>query len=397
MAVKIPGVVYNGIPAQLQPGDTIDLSSPGAIGSIAPANGTFLAVNAQTLTSSFGVYDILGLFSLGLFGFNASGTNTTALSLSIFTGLSTGNATPPDILFGNSAIGSSGSALQAQATRMRLTGIGNLVINGTDNGTDRLQVTGTGIFSGQLKANASTGSTSPTTGALVVPNGGAGVNGRVSSLNATFSGNNASTSVSTGTVLITGANGGLGATGQITGTRLYATTTLRINGSTFSVSSTAPTGQVTGDQWLEVNGSNLPLYGWWWHWNGTYWLSPEMRAEASFRDATLTAIEYFNCNPLFNYFFRSLNLSQFTPTTQTGVNNWATAINRIGGGSTTDIATSNSNGNGSTDFVPRTAAANVHVNVSSTGTKIFSIQCTPAGSPGLLYAGIEAVYSLARI
>lgn len=211
-----------------------------------------------------------------------------------------------------------------------------------------------------------------------------------------LTGNNPSTSPISGDLLVAG---GIGAGGDINSAGAVKAVTLAIGGTTKEThSATQPTSPNTGDLWLELDGSNYPLYGWNWRWNGTYWLSPDMTMESSFSNVSASSLAGFYCNPSFNYYFRSLNFTALTTTTQSTGNLWTISIDRRNATNVaTVIGSATTNGNAANAEVRTPTSILTQVNTSSTGTIGFYLNAVPAGAAGSLYIGIQAIYNYARI
>jgi hypothetical protein len=103
------------------------------------------------INSSGNIVAPFGYFGL-LQASTVSGTNIAGNHLSIRGGGATGSAAPGSIQFHTSNVGSSGSTAQSFSEKARISGAGNLLIGiSSDNATDKLQVSGSGIFSDVLK------------------------------------------------------------------------------------------------------------------------------------------------------------------------------------------------------------------------------------------------------
>jgi hypothetical protein len=107
--------------------------------------------------------------------FNA--VNLPGSNLAIASGAGVGTGTLPDITFDTPDLAASGTTGQTTTTKMLLKGRGALLIGTTtDNGTDKLQVAGSGLFTGALKTSNASAAVSTTSGAFQVV-GGAGIGG----------------------------------------------------------------------------------------------------------------------------------------------------------------------------------------------------------------------------
>ncbi len=190
--------------------------------------------------------------------------------------------------------------------------------------------------------------------------------------------------------------GAPGAIGAITPNTARVTTLTIGSTAKETRSATVPTSPSTGDLWLELDGSNFPIYGWWWRWNGTYWLSPDQRSDASFQPSTVATTGYIPCNSGFNYYLKSLSLITYATTTQDASNHWDLAISRTSATSDTGIAAISTTGNAANNWVRQIAAINTHINVSSTGTILFNFRSASLGAAGTLYATPQLIYNYAR-
>lgn len=163
-------------------------------------------------------------------------------------------------------------------------------------------------------------------------------------------------------------------------------------------SATVPTSPSTGDLWLELDGANYPLYGWFWRWNGTYWLSPDLVSDCAFPNISVASYYYPACNPGFNYYFKSLNLTAFTTVAQSAGNLWTVTLDRRTANNTgTVFSTVTTSGNISTTWSRNSANVSTHVNISTTSTYNFLLTIAPTGISGSLYAQIQVIFNYARI
>jgi hypothetical protein len=88
-----------------------------------------------------------------------SGSNIAGISLILQSGLGTGTGALSNILFNTANTGSSGSTVQAVTEKMRLTGAGNLLIaKTTDDGVNKLQITGSASISATMACSTLTAS-----------------------------------------------------------------------------------------------------------------------------------------------------------------------------------------------------------------------------------------------
>lgn len=170
-----------------------------------------------------------------------------------------------------------------------------------------------------------------------------------------------------------------------------------INGNRWSTGSSVPSSPAVGDRWLETS-SGVPVYGWWWAWNGTYWLSPEMRRLLSFDNVGATAALYFECDQNLDYFFSRLFLGIFVATTNSGTAYWNAQISRfnaanaatsIGSALTTQSLAADTNHALST-------SPNIHVDVSATGARQFRVTLSRVSTPGNAFGAATVVFNYAR-
>jgi hypothetical protein len=107
---------------------------------------------------------------------NVSGSNIAGISLILQSGQGTGTGALSNIFFNTANTGSSGSTVQAVTEKMRLTGLGNLLIaKTTDDGSNKLQITGSASVSATLSCTTIVAS-SVVTSPLFRPNTTSGTN-----------------------------------------------------------------------------------------------------------------------------------------------------------------------------------------------------------------------------
>lgn len=192
--------------------------------------------------------------------------------------------------------------------------------------------------------------------------------------------------------------GSPGAIGSVTPNTVKGTTLTIGSTPKETRSATVPIAPSVGDIWLELDGSSFPLYGWWWRWNGTYWLSPDQLMEFAPTGVTAGAYAYIHCNPSFNYYFRALNVNTFTDTAQTTSTLWTIALSRANAANTqTVMGNKTTNGNATFTWVRSLTSILTHLNVAATSTNVFLISAVPTGSAGTFYGAIQVVYNYARL
>lgn len=194
-----------------------------------------------------------------------------------------------------------------------------------------------------------------------------------------------------------GSPGAIGSVVPSTGkfSTLIAGASIKNANTLETCSTTEPGTKAIGDLWLEVDGSNFPLYGWWWRWNGTYWLSPDLNWEPTLTD--LSNYSFFYCRTGFNYYFRALNTSTFTTVAQTASSYWTVWLARRNTANVeTAIGSRNTIGNVANGWTRTQSNILTHVNTATTGTNVFGVFALPTNSPGGIYAAPQIVYNYAR-
>jgi hypothetical protein len=153
----------------------------------------------------------------------------------------------------------------------------------------------------------------------------------------------------------------------------------------------------TGDLWLELDGANYPRHGWFWRWNGTYWLSPDLSWEITpGNPMTLVYFEFY-CNPNLNYFMKSLNSTVFHSVAQTTGNLWSFSFDRrTPANAQTVISNPTTLGNAANTWIRTQTGILTHINIATTTTTAFLLTLSPSGVAGNLFTGIQILYNLAR-
>ena len=173
---------------------------------------------------------------------------------------------------------------------------------------------------------------------------------------------------------------------------------LILNGIRVSAGSTVPTSPAVGDRWMETDGTNKPLYGWEWWWDGTYWRSPDMVLEASDYNDANGAYKHFVADSTFGgYYLKYWIVISNVLTTNDASNFWNINLYRYASpfSGTTLFATSTSTF-APTTFTQVKSAINLQVNLVATGAKTFAISFQKTGVPGNIISTAKVVYNLTR-
>ena len=176
------------------------------------------------------------------------------------------------------------------------------------------------------------------------------------------------------------------------------TTTTTIGGGE-TRSQSEPTTRSKGDSWLELDGTNYPLYGWPWRWSGSSWLSPDFYFNYSFINLTNRFDSLIAVDGEFNYFFKRIKTNSLHNQLNNEAHYWEYWL----------ILLTNSNGFapifkettiGQTDTAiwhRKSSPINLPINIATSGTNQFNLITQPNGAPGYLYAGVQLVYNLSRL
>lgn len=174
--------------------------------------------------------------------------------------------------------------------------------------------------------------------------------------------------------------------------RSLVATDAYINGNRWSTGSSVPSSPTAGDRWLET-ASGVPVYGWWWTWSGSYWLSPEMYDKVSFNIAT-SLRHHVQIPNDFDIFVKSLQSAIFCSNTSNGYSFQLTRTNSAEAGTNIGTAIS-TNANAANTTVKQTSVINTHVDVSATVT-FEHLLLTPAAGTGDFRGSISIVFNYAR-
>ena len=199
-----------------------------------------------------------------------------------------------------------------------------------------------------------------------------------------------------GTMLVDADWAAPGAIGATTRNTIKATTLTVGSTPKETRSATVPTSPSTGELWLELDGLNNPLYGWWWRWNGTYWLSPDFLIENSASNIAGQLANYTFTKQSFNYYFKSLSTAAYASATQTANNQWLFVVSRVTAANAPSAIATVPVVGASNGWILAVTNISLHVNVTSTATTEFSVVYNPVGVAGNLYAASQLLYNYAR-
>lgn len=166
-------------------------------------------------------------------------------------------------------------------------------------------------------------------------------------------------------------------------------------GKKVSINSSAPSSPGTGDIWLELVGST-PRHGWFWHWNGSYWLSPDQFLRLSLSGASTAQAAIMPVQSTMDLYFKELRISANTSVNQTGTNYWSFNLLR-----TTDTLTETSiasqNLSQSSGVITQySSTINTHVDTSAVNAFQVSLEARITNSPGTITGAAEVVFQYAR-
>lgn len=189
-----------------------------------------------------------------------------------------------------------------------------------------------------------------------------------------------------------------GSTVDIRAKSLFLDTDLTIIQNRFAVSASVPANPAVGTQWLELSGT-LPVYNWWWTWNGTYWLSPRFTREL-FVTAPFSVDSgfYLFLDQILNTFLEYFSVVSFVAGTNNATNYWNQLLYRTAANNaqvliasaTTAAATANTWAGGGRISI------NQHLDVAALGAKILQFSFFRNNTPGAIYPTGEIAFRYAR-
>lgn len=171
-----------------------------------------------------------------------------------------------------------------------------------------------------------------------------------------------------------------------------------LGGSKHTRGSIAPINPSIGDTWEEE--TTLGLWVRAWFWNGTFWLSvQEFRKDSSVTNISANTTVYYDLPVDSNVFVTSFKISMLVGATNTAAAYWNFALSRATGATTSvSIATAlSTNGQAINAWYTTAFAINTHINIATSGSKVFRVDATKVSTPSNITGAIEISYRLARI
>lgn len=171
-----------------------------------------------------------------------------------------------------------------------------------------------------------------------------------------------------------------------------------LGGSKHYRGSTLPVNPQVFDTWDELTVGGVWVRAWFW--NGAFWLSvQEFRKDSSVTNISANTIVYYDLPIDANVFVTSFKISMLVGATNTTVAYWNFALSRATG-ATTNVslaAALTTNGQAISAWYTSAIAINTHINIASSGSKVFRVDATKVSTPSNITGAIEISYRLARI
>lgn len=190
------------------------------------------------------------------------------------------------------------------------------------------------------------------------------------------------------------ATGALTLAGTIA-TNVNFTGALKVGGVTVFVQDATPTANATDDLWFETDTNIL------WYWNGTYWLTVETfhwngSGEALAANTILKRVTARPSSGIeHDIWLIGITASVYAAATSDGSNYWTIALENESATTLASVATSGVSSN-TYGLLGQSQGVLYDVSVLSTQNKMWRINTTKTGAPGLLYCGITVEYKLAH-
>lgn len=177
--------------------------------------------------------------------------------------------------------------------------------------------------------------------------------------------------------------------------------TVRIGSTLITHSPTMPVSPTPGDMWMELNGSGVPFYSWYWMWSGSYWLSPLQSERVSFDGLTTVSRIHFvgSHESNLDYLFSSITWNVTVATTNNSSNQWSLQFERVAtNGTITNIGPAVDTGVLGLNYGNLAAnLASTHVDISTVDAKMFrGVLRKPSGNAGPIYGCAELFFNYAR-
>ena len=170
----------------------------------------------------------------------------------------------------------------------------------------------------------------------------------------------------------------------------------QLKGITFST--TPPSSPAKGDVWQEVAADGAHLYGFYWTWNGSYWLSPEKSWILSFEGKPNSFAENFPFNLTFNYLFTVQSFTLYADLANNSGNFWYIQVQKTGNSTTTNF-TAAFNTIGLATNTWKNSGIQQHsqfINPASENLQLIRVFVIKTGNAGNVWGGSELFYQLAR-
>ena len=156
-----------------------------------------------------------------------------------------------------------------------------------------------------------------------------------------------------------------------------------VNGHRINYTAAVPANPSIGDLWMECDANGLPIYSYFWTWDGTRWLSPEQYIQFNFSAISMQTNYYFDIGNIGTRAIRFVERSirTLSSLSQSSINYWAAAAYTVPSSNTPIAMASqqNTQTNAANSFVYQSASLTLN-----TGQPLLQLTLTPNGAPGTL-------------